>query len=152
MLVKSERIPRRRCGRMDVGKDGSPLKFLQTPEPHPRRAHAPGNDRPSEVVAVGGHIIFLFYWLGTGRIESSSGVRPGEDGLWPEELHFGAKNPGAVNKLLVRKSLQWKIAKIPRTLLFCGKASRQDIWKDVVMELHQGLICLMLTLLASNLS
>ncbi|XP_052574424.1 hemogen [Peromyscus californicus insignis] len=26
---------------MDVGKDGSPLKFLQTPEPHPRRAHAP---------------------------------------------------------------------------------------------------------------
>lgn len=52
-LVKSERIPRRWCAEMDVGKDESHLKLLQTPEPHPRRARAPGNDRPAEVVGVG---------------------------------------------------------------------------------------------------
>lgn len=45
---------------MDVGKDESHRKLLQTPEPHPRRARVPGNDRPAEVVAAGDTLFSSF--------------------------------------------------------------------------------------------
>lgn len=65
--MKSEQIPRRRCGKMDVRKDQSHLTLNQTPEAHVEKSHAPGKDR----VGLLGDAAFLFLFsffscLGTG--------------------------------------------------------------------------------------
>lgn len=65
--MKSEQIPRRRCGKMDVGNDQSHLKLHQTPEAHVQKSHAPGKDRAGLLGAAAFLSLFSFFsCLGTG--------------------------------------------------------------------------------------
>lgn len=75
-LVKSEQIPRRWCAEMDVRKDESHLKLLQTPEPHPRRARAPGNDRPAERGTCYFPLLLIRYERAMGYIHGKMGCDP----------------------------------------------------------------------------